>query len=360
MSKSSLVLSFKKELFLALLLDFPCAAVAQTPAPTVSTVVVHTQDWQDRIQAVGSLRAARGADLAAEVSGIVEWIGFDSGAEVPAGAVLLRLRPNDDAAKTAELQAAVDLAQANLTRDGKQFRAQAVSQATIDADDSHLRAARAQLAQQQALMGEKIVRAPFAGKLGLRQVDVGQFLAAGAPVVTLQALDPIYVDFYVPQQALPGVKAGDEAQVSVDGYPGRVFHARISAISPKLDAATRMGQVRATIGNADHALLPGMFANVAINSGPVHHYVTLPAAALVYNPYGSTVFVLDQARPPAVKAVPIQTGATRGDQVAVLSGLHDGDVVVSAGQIKLHTGATVAVNNSVQPSNEAAPHPQEE
>jgi membrane fusion protein (multidrug efflux system) len=360
MRKSSLALAFKKELFLVFLVAVPCPAVAQTSAPTVSTVVVHAEDWQDRIQAVGSLRAARGADLAAEVSGIVDWIGFESGADVQAGAVLLRLRPNDDAAKVAELQTAVDLAQANLTRDGKQFRAQAVSQATIDADDSHLRAARAQLAQQQALMGEKIIRAPFAGKLGLRQVDVGQFLAAGAPVVTLQALDPIYTDFYVPQQLLPGLKVGVEALVTVDGYPGRIFHARISAISPKLDSATRMGQVRATIGNTDHALLPGMFANVAIGSGPVHHYVTLPAAAIVYNPYGSTVFVLDNAKPPAVRAVPIQTGATRGDQVAVLSGLRDGDVVVSAGQIKLHAGSTVAVNNTVQPSNEPAPHPQEE
>jgi membrane fusion protein (multidrug efflux system) len=360
MNKSSLILSFNKKLFLALTLLFPATSVAQTPDPTVSTVVAHTQEWQDKIQAVGSLRAARGADLAAELSGIVDWIGFDSGSDVPAGTVLLRLRPNDDAAKIAELQAAVDLAQANLTRDGKQFRAQAVSQATIDADDSHVRAARAQLAQMQAVMAEKIIRAPFAGKLGLRQVDVGQFLPAGTTIVTLQALDPIFVDFYVPQQALPGVKQGEIAQVSVDGYPGRVFQAKISAVSPKLDAATRMAQIRATIENKDHALLPGMFANVSLSSGPAHRYVTLPSAAIVYNPYGSTVFVLNHASPPAVRAVTIKTGATRGDQVAITDGLQDGDIVVSAGQIKLHPGATVAVNNSVQPSNEPAPHPQEE
>jgi membrane fusion protein (multidrug efflux system) len=339
---------------------FSGAAFCQMAQPTVSTVVAHSEDWQDRVQAVGSLRAARGADLAAEVSGIVDWIGFESGADVPAGAVLLRLRPNDDAAKVAELQAAVDLAQANLSRDQKQFRAQAVSQATIDADDSHVRAARAQLSQQQAMMAEKIVRAPFAGKLGLRLVDVGQFLPAGTPIVTLQALDTIFVDFYVPQQALPGLRQGDAANVSVDGYPGRVFQARIAAISPKLDTGTRMAQIRATIDNHDHALLPGMFANVSVASGPVHRAITLPSAAIVYNPYGSTVFVLNHATPPAVQSVPIKTGATRGDQVAVTEGLRDGDVVVSAGQLKLHAGSTVLVNNAVQPANDPSPHPQEE
>jgi membrane fusion protein (multidrug efflux system) len=341
-----------------LLLSGP--ALAQMPPATVSTIVAHVSDWQDTVQAVGSLRAARGADLAAEVSGIVDWIGFDSGAEVPAGAVLLRLRPNDDAAKIAELQAAVDLAQANLARDQKQFHAQAVSQATIDADDSHVRAARAQLAQQQALMAEKIVRAPFAGKLGLRQVDVGQYLSAGSMVVTLQALDPIYVDFYVPQQALPGLREGEVAAVSVEGYPGRAFQARIAAITPKLDTATRMAQIRATIDNRDHALLPGMFANVSVGSGPAHHYITLPNTAIVYNPYGSTVFVLGHDNPPTVHEAVVKTGPTRGDQVAVTDGLHDGDVVVTAGQLKLRAGATVAVNNSVLPSNDPAPHPQEE
>ena len=335
-------------------------ALAQAPTATVSTFVARVENWQDKIQAVGSLRAARGADLAAEVSGIVDAIGFDSGQQVSAGAVLLRLRPNDDAAHVADLQAAVDLAQANYNRDQKQFRAQAVSQATIDADDAHLRSARAQLAEFQALAAEKVIRAPFAGKLGLRQVDVGQYLPAGTTVVTLQALDPIFVDFYVPQQALPGLKVGDEAAVSVDGYPGRVFKAQVSAISPKLDAGTRMAQLRATIDNQDHALLPGMFATVSIGSGPVHHYVTLPSAAIVYNAYGSSVFVLGHDKPPTVQSVSIKTGATRGDQVAVTQGLQEGDVVVSAGQIKLHSGATVAVNNSVEPADSAAPHPQEE
>lgn len=344
---------------LALAVTVP-AANAQMPAVTVSTIVAHAQPWQDRIEAVGSLRAAKGADLAAELSGVVDWIGFDSGADVQAGTILLRLRPNDDGAKLAELQAAADLAATNLARDQKQLRAQAVSQATIDADDSHLRSSRAQVAQQQALMAEKIVRAPFAGRLGLRQVDVGQYLPAGTTIVTLQALDPIYADFYVPQQSLAGIHPGQVAQVRVDAFPGRQFTGKILAISPKLDQASRMAQVRATIANADHALLPGMFANVAVDAGAVKQYITLPNAAIVYNTYGSSVYVVDGAKSPTVKQVVIKTGPSRGDQVAVLDGLHDGDVVVTAGQLKLRQGAAVAINNSVQPANEAAPNPQEE
>lgn len=346
---------------LALLLALaPGVSLAQEPPAVVSTTVARPSSWQDSISAVGSLRAARGADLAAEVPGIVDAIGFESGQDVAAGTVLVRLRPNDDAAKLAELQAAADLAATNLARDQKQFRAQAVSQATIDADDSHLRAARAQVAQQQALMAEKVVRAPFAGRLGLRQVDLGQFLPAGTPIVTLQALDPIFVDFYVPQQALGGIAAGATASVRVDAFPGRSFAGRVIAISPKLDSASRMAQVRATIANPDHVLLPGMFATVDLPTGAAHPYLTLPQAALVYNPYGSTVYIVGQGSPAPVRSAVVKTGPTRGDQVAILAGLHDGDVVVTSGQIKLHPGSTVVVNNSVVPSDNPSPQPAEE
>jgi membrane fusion protein (multidrug efflux system) len=344
--------------FLFLLLATP--ALAQMDTPTVSTITVSTDIWQPTLQAVGSLRAARGADLAAEVSGIVDWIGFDSGRDVEAGTLLLRLRPNDDAAKLQELQAAADLAASNLARDTKQYRAQAVSQATIDADDSHLRAARAQVAEQGATMAEKLVRAPFAGRLGLRQVDQGQFLPAGTTIVTLQALDPIFVDFYVPQQSLAAIKPGEAATLHVDTYPSRVFTAHITAISPKLDQASRMAQVRASIPNADHALLPGMFATVNTSAGAARRAVTVPNTAIVYNPYGSAVFLVDHANPPTVHQTLVKTGQTRGDQVEVLSGLKTGDIIVTSGQIKLHDGSAIAVNNSVQPANEAAPTPADE
>ena len=332
-------------------------AFAQEPAATVSTIVAHATDWQDSLQAVGTVRAVRGADLASEIAGVVDSVDFDSGRDVAAGTVLLRLRPNDDAAHLADLQAAADLAAANLARDTKQFRAQAVSQASVDADDSHLRSARAQVAQAQALAAEKIVRAPFAGRLGLRVVDQGQYLPAGTTIVTLQALDQVYVDFYVPQQALSQVRLGQTAVLRVDAFPARAFEGRITAVSPKLDANSRMAQIRATLPNADHALVPGMFATVELRTGEVHHYLTLPNAAIVYNPYGSLVYVVEHGT--ARQAV-VRTGPTRGDQVAVTAGLADGAVVVTAGQIKLRQGAAVVVNNAVQPSDEPKPNPVEE
>jgi membrane fusion protein (multidrug efflux system) len=336
------------------------AAFAQEPPAVVTTMAARSSIWQDDMQAVGSLRAVRGTDLAAEVPGIVDWIGFESGRDVDAGTVLVKLRPNDDAAKLAELQAAADLAAANLARDQKQFRAQAVSQATIDADDSHLRAARAQIAEQQALMAEKVVRAPFSGRLGLRQVDVGQYLPSGTPMVTLQALDPIFVDFYVTQQAIGVLRNGQPASVTLDGFPNRRFAATIAAVSSRLDSASRMVQVRATIANPDHVLLPGMFATVFLQTGAPQRYITLPQSALVYNPYGSTVYVVNPGRPMTVHSALVKVGSTRGDQVAVLDGLREGDVVVTSGQLKLHQGSVISVNSSVLPADSPTPRPVEE
>lgn len=345
---------------LALALAASTSLHAQEQAAVVSTMVARSLPWQDSLQAVGNLRAARGADLAAELPGIVDYIGFESGADVAEGTVLVRLRPDDDAAKLADLQAAADLAAANLARDTKQFRAQAIAQATLDADDAALRRARAQVAQQQAMMAEKIIRAPFAGRLGLRQVDLGQYLPAGTTVVTLQALDPLYADFYVPQQALVKLAAGQGVHLTLDAFPGRQFNGKILAISPKLDAASRMAQIRAQIPNPDHALLPGMFANVTAEAGQAHRWVTVPNAAIVYNPYGSLIYVVEGGAAPTVHQVMVKTGPVRGDQVAILEGLREGQTIVTSGQIKLHEGSTIAVNNTVQPAFDAAPHPQDE
>ncbi len=336
------------------------SAYAQEPPATVSTTTAATSEWRESLQAVGTIRAVRGADLAAELAGVVDSVSFDSGADVDAGTVLLRLRPNDDAARLADLQASADLAAQNMTRDSKQFSAQAVSQATIDMDHSRVLSARAQVAQQQALIAEKTIRAPFAGRLGLRLVDQGQFLPAGTTIVTLQALDPLYVDFYVPQQSFAQLHVGEDAELRVDSYPGRVFKAKISAISPKLEVASRMLSIRATLPNTDHALLPGMFATVTLDVGAPHRYITLPNAAIVYNPYGSLVYVVGAGKPAPVHQVLVKTGATRGDQIAVLEGLKEGDIVVSAGQIKLHAGSTVTVDNTIKPTDDPQPHPPEE
>jgi membrane fusion protein, multidrug efflux system len=328
------------------------------PPQTVSTTTAGLQDWQPQVEAVGSLRAVQGADLSLEVSGIVDRIDFTSGDDVAAGAVLLRLRSADDEAKLAALQATADLAQITYDRDVKQWKAQAISQATVDTDTFNLKNARAQVEQQKAMLDKKLLRAPFAGHLGIRAVDVGQYLNAGTTVVTLQALDPIYVDFFLPQQALDQIRIGQAVSAKVDTYPGQQFAGKIIAVNPLVDASSRNVQVRAALGNPDRKLLPGMYATTDIDVGAPQRHITLPQTAIAYNPYGSTVFLVEQqgaAR--TVRQTFVTTGATRGDQVAVLSGVKPGDVVVTTGQMKLHNGSSVTIDNSVQPTSDAVPAP---
>lgn len=333
-------------------------ATMANPPQTVSTETAAMQDWQPNMQAVGSLRAVNGADLSLEVSGIVGELHFNSGDDVPAGTVLLRLRADDDVAKLQALQATADLAQITYDRDVKQWKAQAISQANVDNDNFNLKNARAQVEQQKAMVDKKVLRAPFAGHLGIRAVDVGQYLNAGTAVVTLQALDPIYADFFLPQQALDQLKIGQAITALVDTYPGQKFAGKITAINPQVDANSRNVQVRATLDNADRKLLPGMFATIDIDVGPVQRHITLPQTAIAYNPYGSTVYLVEQnGAAHTAKQTFVTTGPTRGDQVAVLKGVKEGDVVVTAGQMKLHNGSPVAINNSVRPTSDASPTP---
>jgi membrane fusion protein, multidrug efflux system len=341
------------------------AAGASAPQ-TVSTAIAAKSTWQAEISAIGSLRAVRGADLSAMIAGVVDEIQFDSGNDIPAGKVLLKLRPYDDFAKLEQLEASAELADQTLKRDREQFAAQAVSQATIDTDEATLKSARAQVVAQRALIDEKIVRAPFAGRLGIRQVDVGQYLGAGTTVVTLQALDPILIDFYVPQESIAHLKIGQLATAQVDAYPGVSFKGAIEAINSKVDPASRNVQVRASFRNADRRLVPGMFANVSIEVGESTEQVTLPQTAVTYNPYGDTVYVVSHAGAagaPGKDTVEqrfVVLGATRGDQVAIERGVAEGDVVVTAGQMKLHNGTAVTINNKVQPADDRNPSPPNE
>jgi membrane fusion protein (multidrug efflux system) len=348
---------FAFQAFKAKMIGQVMAAMANPPQ-TVSVVTAAYQQWQPQVTAVGSLRAVNGADLSLEVSGIVGQIHFNSGDDVPSGAELLRLRSDDDVAKLQALQATADLAQVTYDRDVKQWKAQAISQQTVDSDTFNLKNARAQVEQQKAMVDKKVLHAPFAGHLGIRAVDVGQYLNAGTTVVTLQALDPIYADFFLPQQALDKVKVGQEISVRVDTYPGQKFAGKVTAINPQVDTSSRNVQVRATLGNADRKLLPGMYATVDIDAGPAEKHITLPQTAVAYNPYGSTVFVVEQNGPmKTAHQTFVTTGATRGDQVAILSGVKEGDVVVTAGQMKLRNGSPVAINNAIQPASDAAPAP---
>src|ERR1700733_12245740 len=333
------------------------------PSQTVSTAKAGYGAWQPSIEAIGSLRAVKGADLSLEVSGVVDSISFNSGDDVEQGALLLKLRSDDDAAKLESLQATAELNQITYDRDQKQFKLQAVSQATLDTDSANLKNANAQVAQQQAILDKKNLRAPFAGHLGIRAVDLGQYLAAGTTIVTLQALDPIFLDFFVPQQAVDQVKLGQTVTAKVDAYKDQSFPGEISAVNPKVDASSRNVQIRATLKNADHRLLPGMYATVDIATGAPQNYITLPQTAITYNPYGDTVYIVDDKGGDAggkTSLVARQTfvtlGPTRGDQVAVLKGVHDGDTIVTAGQIKLHNGSTVLIDNSIAPTADAAPN----
>jgi membrane fusion protein (multidrug efflux system) len=334
------------------------------PPATVSTTVAALDDWQPQLEAVGSLRAVNGADLAFEVPGIVEEIHFNSGDEVKAGTVLIKLRDDEDVSKLHSLQAVVDLAVITYQRGMKQLPSQTISQAAVDADKSELDAARANVAEQQALIDKKVIRAPFDGRLGIRAVDLGQYLAAGATVVTLQSLDPIYVDFFLPQQALDQIRIGQAVSANVDTYPGQLFAGEISAIEPKVDSASRNVRVRAALENPDRKLLPGMYATVDIATGAPQRYVTLPQTAITFNAYGNTVYIVDKGEAGAdgqpqlsVRQSFVKTGETRGDQIAVLDGVKEGETVVTAGQLKLRNGAAVAVNNTVQPSADANPTP---
>jgi membrane fusion protein, multidrug efflux system len=338
---------------------------ASNPPQTISAAKAGYSEWQPKIEAVGSLRAVKGADLSLEVSGVVESISFKSGDDVESGALLLKLRTADDEARLQQLQAMAQLSEITYDRDQKQFKLQAVSQATLDSDAANLKNAQAQVEQQKAVIEKKFLRAPFAGHLGIRAVDLGQYLGPGTVIVTLQALDPIFADFFVPQQSVDQIRLGQPVTVRIDAFKDQTFTGEIAAINPKVDTGSRNVQVRASLKNPDHKLLPGMYATVDIATGGPRNYITLPQTAISYNPYGDTVYLVVDGKDKNTDGKPqriarqtfVTVGPTRGDQVAVLKGVEDGDTVVTAGQIKLHNGSVVMIDNSVTPTADAAPVP---
>ena len=339
-------------------------ASIQLPPATVTAIKAEYQPWQPQLRAVGSLRAVRGVDVTCEISGLVRSLHFKSGDEAKEGQLLVELNADADKAQLESLKAAADLAQTTYERDKKQFEVQAVSQATLDAEAADLKSKRAQVDQQQALVDKKTITAPFAGKLGISTVNPGQYLNPGDKIVTLQSLDSLYVDFYLPQQELSHMAIGQAVLVNTDTYPGRTFSGRITTIDPKVDPETRNFQAEALISNSRRALLPGMFASIEVQSGEVQRYLTLPQTTVTYNPYGDTIFIVEEgAKGPGnkplltVKQSFITVGEKRGDQVAILTGLKEGEMVVTSGQLKLRNGSPVVINNTVQPSNEAAPKP---
>jgi membrane fusion protein, multidrug efflux system len=330
---------------------------------TVSTAKAAVADWQQQLVAVGSLRAVKGADLSIELAGVVDEINFESGQDVEAGKVLLKLRTEDDVAKLKSLEAQAELSEVTYDRDLKQLKAQAISQAVVDKDAADLKNNRAQVEQQRAILEKKTLKAPFAGHLGLRQVDLGQYLAPGNVVVTLQALTPIFADFLLPQQALDKIKVGQAVTAKVDTYPGKTFPGKIMAINPKVDISTRNVQVRATLDNPERLLMPGMYVSVSTVTGAPQKLVTVPQTAISYNSFGDLVYIVDEKKDKdgksqlSVHQTFVTLGATRGDQVSIVKGVDEGTTIVTSGQMKLRNNAPVVVNNTVVPKNDPNPKP---
>lgn len=334
----------------------------QPPPEAVTTTVAEAGEWPATLDAIGSVAAAQGVTVSADLPGIVESIHFESGDRVRRGDLLVRLDARQERAQLAAATSARELAALNLERLRSLREKGVVSQAELDRVQAESQQAAARVAEIAAAIERKQVRAPFAGTLGLRRVDLGQYLDAGAPVVSLQALDPVFVDFAVPQQEVARLPLGSEVRVTGEGLP-REAVGRITAFDAVVDDATRNVQVQATFDNPDGALRPGMFVQARVLRGAATRVVALPASAINYAPYGDSVYVVEEMKGPSgqpylgVRQQIVRLGGSRGDQVAVLGGLEPGEQVVTSGGFKLRPGAAVQVNNEIQPANESAPQP---
>ncbi|WP_462323156.1 efflux RND transporter periplasmic adaptor subunit [Halochromatium sp.] len=318
------------------------------PPATVSAVRVRTTSWQPRLEAVGNVQAVQGVMVNNEVAGQIKEILFESGDQVMADQELVKLDTEVDEADLNGLRAGLNLAQLQLERNQKLLRDRAVSQGDFDQISAQVTQALAEVQAKQALIRKKTIRAPFDGQLGIRRVNLGQFLDAGSAIVELEALDPVYVDYALPERSLSEIAVGQTVEVRVSAFPDQVFKGEIRAISPAVNQETRNIQVRALLPNPDRRLLPGMFAKVSTLLPMKDQVLTLPRQAITFNTYGDSVFMIqpgegDQDGQLVVQRRQVETGATRGQEVEVLSGLKAGDHVVSAGQVKLRNGAAVSI-----------------
>lgn len=337
------------------------------PPATVSTMVIATSEWQPKLSSVGNVRAFRGVELSTELGGLVQTVPIKSGQDVKEGELLIKLNDSSDVAQLNSLKAMADLAKVINERDRQQLAIQAISKNVFDTSAADAKSKQAQVEQQTALVAKKNLKAPFSGRVGIVSINPGQYVNPGDKLLTLQTLDPIFVDFNLPQNNAEQVQVGQEVVVTTDAFKDASFTGKITAVSPKVDTNTRNIQVEAKLANPDKKILPGMFANVNIKLGDQVKYLTLPQTAVTYNPYGSTVFIAkatgkkDKKGNPALEAqqVFVTTGLTRGDQVAILKGVEEGATVVTSGQLKLKNGTPLIINNKVQPANAPDPKPQE-
>jgi membrane fusion protein, multidrug efflux system len=340
-------------------------AAMQAPPDAVTTIVVKQEDWPATLNAIGTIAPVQGVTVSADLPGVIDRIAFDSGRPVQQGEILVQLDTRQEQAQLAAAQAQLEVARLNFERMRGLVEQDAVSRAEYDNASAIHKQAEARIQEIRATIERKTIRAPFSGVLGIRQVNLGQYLTGGDPVVPLQSLNPIYVNFGIPQQQAAAVKAGSQVHVTAGELGAREFSGRVTAVNAVVDQTTRNIQVQATLPNPGGVLRAGMFVQARLHLGASQSVVPLPASAINYAPYGDSVFIVSDLKDPSgqgyrgVRQQVVKLGGARGDQIAVLSGLNAGEEVVTSGVFKLRNGAPVRVNNKVQPANSRTPKPEE-
>jgi len=340
------------------------SSVTHVPPPTaVTTVVAQTANWHAYINSIGTLAPVEGVTLAADADGTITRIVADNGSAVKAGDLLVQLDTSVEVAQLAAAQARAALSRISYERAKGLYSSNATSKSDYDLADATLKQAEAEVASLDALIAKKLVRAPFDGRVGIRMVNTGQYVARGRALLPLQKLDPIFVNFSIPQRQLPAIALGQEVDIYVDAFPQRTFKASVTAINSEVDAATRNIAIQATLANPQEILRAGMFARVEVQMTAAEPQVVVPATAISYASYGNSVFIVEKMKNKdgqeylGVRQQFVKLGATRGDLIAITEGVKPGEEVVSSGVFKLRNQATVQVNNTVQPSNSADPKP---
>jgi membrane fusion protein (multidrug efflux system) len=337
----------------------------QPPPEAVTTIVTSQEKWPSTLSVIGTVAAVHGVTVSADLPGIVERISFDSGKHVQQGETLVRLDTRQERAQLAAAQSQLQLSKLNFDRTKQLLARGVIAQAEYDRLSAETQQAEARVGEIKATIERKQIRAPFGGTLGIRQINLGQYLEAGSAVVPLQSMDPVYVNFDVPQQDAATLKVGDEVRVTADSNATAPPSGKVTAINSVVDEATRTVQIQAEFRNPHERLRPGMFVEVEARLGTSAPIVALPATAVSYAPYGNSVYVVKDMKGPNGKAYRgveqrfIKLGSGRGDQVAVVSGLKPGEEIVTSGVFKLRNGASVLVNNKIRPSNSSAPKPED-
>ena len=340
-------------------------AAFQMPATAVTTVVAQRATWPSTLTVIGTAAAIQGVTVSADLPGTIDKIHFESGQWVHEGDILVELDTRQERAQLANMEAQRDLAVINYGRSQELVKAGVISRSEYDNATAQQKATEAQVGDTKAAIARKTIRAPFTGLLGIRQVSLGQYLAAGQAIVSLQSVDPIYVNFGVPQQDTSQMKPGRIVRVTNGDLPGMAFSGKITALDSVINEQTRNIQVQATLANKGNKLRPGMFVQVDLPIGQARQVVPLPASAINYAPYGDSVYVVTEMKDAkgnkyrGARQQVVKIEGSRGDQVAVTSGLNPGDEVVSSGVFRLRNGAPVQINNSVKPENSPNPKPED-